>query len=213
MRMKWYLVLIGFACLVSAGLLATPVAAEPAQPSAADQSIDNNTCLACHAAPDQVTEFPSGEPLYITIDPDVFNASVHGEAGYACVQCHTDITGYPHPPLGATNRREVLRKPIREIAPSGGFGEDASVPGQGALREIRQPVLVHLKPQCHCRIGQFRSHRFQTPTQPRQHRCRDQGNHAGASGCAYRLHSHHPGLQSVPYRVSGAAAAQYTRIS
>ena len=108
MRMKHCLVLIGFACLASAMFLAAPVAAEPMQPSAAGQSADNESCLACHGTPGQTTEFPSGEALYISIDPETFNESVHGQAGYACVQCHSDITGYPHPPLGANSRREYV---------------------------------------------------------------------------------------------------------
>jgi hypothetical protein len=100
---------IGSSALLGLGLLlifAVPVAAEPGQPAPSSQTVDNETCLACHATPGQTTEFASGEPLYITIDPETFEDSVHGEAGYACVQCHTDITGYPHPPLGATSRRE-----------------------------------------------------------------------------------------------------------
>lgn len=97
--------LIGFAVAV---VDVTAAAAEPSQPAPTDQTVDNQVCLACHAAPGQTTEFPSGEPLYITIDPDVFYESVHGKAGYACVQCHIDITGYPHPPVTATTRREYV---------------------------------------------------------------------------------------------------------
>jgi hypothetical protein len=100
------IVFCGLLGLLLSFVLVAPVGAEAEQPAPLGQTIDNETCLACHAAPDQVTGFPSGEPLYITIDPDMFYSSVHGEAGYACVQCHTDVTGYPHPPLGATNRRE-----------------------------------------------------------------------------------------------------------
>ena len=97
--------LLGFALLV---FFVAPVAAEPNQPAPSDQGVDNETCLACHGAPDQTTQFASGETLYITIDRETFYNSVHGEAGYACVQCHTDITGYPHPPLGANTRREFV---------------------------------------------------------------------------------------------------------
>ena len=84
------------------------VAADSTQPAPAAQGIDNETCLACHGAPDQTTEFASGELLYITIDRETFYDSVHGKAGYACVQCHADVTGYPHPPLGANTRREYV---------------------------------------------------------------------------------------------------------
>ncbi len=103
-----FIVLSGLLGLVLLLIFVAPVAAEPGQPAPPDQAVDNDTCLACHATPGQTTEFPSGEPLYITIDPDTFYSSVHGKAGYACVQCHTDITGYPHRPLGATTRREYV---------------------------------------------------------------------------------------------------------
>ena len=69
--------------------------------------VANETCLECHAKPDQSITLPSGEVLYLTTDPETYNNSVHGKAGYACVQCHTNITGYPHPPLTAQTRREV----------------------------------------------------------------------------------------------------------
>jgi len=70
------------------------------------QNIDNESCLACHATPGLTTELPSGELLYLTIDRATYNDSVHGKLGYACVQCHTDITGFPHPEVTAQNRRE-----------------------------------------------------------------------------------------------------------
>lgn len=71
------------------------------------QGVANETCLSCHATPGMETTLPSGEILYLTVDPDIFNHSTHGEQGYACVQCHTDIKEYPHRPLEAQTRREV----------------------------------------------------------------------------------------------------------
>ena len=89
---------------------------EPPQGSGAVQPLNfppppepvvaNETCLACHAQPDQYYALPSGEQLYLTIDDAGFNHSVHGKDGYACVQCHTNLTGYPHPPITAQTRRE-----------------------------------------------------------------------------------------------------------
>jgi predicted CXXCH cytochrome family protein len=52
------------------------------------------------------TELPSGELLFLTVDPETFNASVHGALGYACVQCHENISGFPHEPITAQTRRE-----------------------------------------------------------------------------------------------------------
>lgn len=108
MTLKRFITLALFVVLATTVVNVTPAAAEPGQPAPLDQGVDNQTCLACHAAPGQVTELPSGEALYITIDPDAFHDSVHGQAGYACVQCHTDYTGYPHPPSDATTRREYV---------------------------------------------------------------------------------------------------------
>jgi predicted CXXCH cytochrome family protein len=63
------------------------------------QSGDNGACLACHGQPNLTYKFPSGEVWSLYVDQSVFHASVHGEQGLACTACHTDISGYPHPPL------------------------------------------------------------------------------------------------------------------
>ena len=78
-----------------------------AQPAPHLQGVDNETCLSCHATPGMQTTLPSGEILYLTVDPEVFDHSIHGEQGYACVQCHTDIKEFPHRPLEAETRRDV----------------------------------------------------------------------------------------------------------
>jgi hypothetical protein len=69
--------------------------------------VSNEYCLECHGKPDQIKTLPSGESLYLTIDPALWEASVHGAGGYACVQCHADITTYPHPESTAQDRRDV----------------------------------------------------------------------------------------------------------
>lgn len=66
---------------------------------------DNTTCLGCHSIPGLGVELASGEILPLTVDPAVYNASVHGAKGQTCVSCHTNITGYPHPKLTAGDRR------------------------------------------------------------------------------------------------------------
>lgn len=67
----------------------------------------NAECLACHATPDMFLPLPSGEELLLTVDSNIYNASIHGREGYACIQCHTDISGFPHPDLKAENLRAV----------------------------------------------------------------------------------------------------------
>jgi hypothetical protein len=87
----------------SIGLAASPGFSAPLMQEA---GVADETCLACHAQPGQTFELPSGELLYISVDPETYYASAHGQAGIACVQCHTDISSYPHPPFAAETRRE-----------------------------------------------------------------------------------------------------------
>ena len=75
--------------------------------------MSNEDCLECHANPDMYLPLPNGEELYLTIDGNGFDHSVHGSQGYACTQCHTDIKGYPHPPLGVNNLRDVSLQMVR----------------------------------------------------------------------------------------------------
>lgn len=75
-------------------------------PPPPEPGIANESCLICHEQPDLYHTLPSGEQLYLTIDEERFNESVHGKDGYACVQCHTNITEYPHPPILAKTQRE-----------------------------------------------------------------------------------------------------------
>lgn len=72
-----------------------------------EQGISNESCFACHAAPGLQVELDSGELLYLTIEREKYNGSVHGELGYACVQCHTNITGFPHPERPGDSRRTL----------------------------------------------------------------------------------------------------------
>ena len=58
--------------------------------------MDNDDCLACHGQKDMSMPLPSGEEVELYIDRILYRSSVHGRLGYACVQCHTDITGFPH---------------------------------------------------------------------------------------------------------------------
>jgi len=91
---------------VSAASSRTEVQAGSGLPSAVLQQGDNEACLACHNQPGQQFELPSGEILYISVYPATFDRSVHGSNNIACTDCHTDITGYPHPPILAQTRRE-----------------------------------------------------------------------------------------------------------
>jgi hypothetical protein len=76
--------------------------------------VTNEACLACHATQGMTTTLPNGDELYLTIDAEAYAQSVHGAQGYACVQCHTDITGFPHPAVEAESRREFALERYRE---------------------------------------------------------------------------------------------------
>lgn len=111
--------LTGLAAALLAGLLlageppraqAEPQPAPPAAPHAvspAQPGVSNDYCLECHGLPDRFQELPSGELQYLTIDRFGYAVSVHGRGGYACVQCHTTIREYPHPPSTAQDLRDV----------------------------------------------------------------------------------------------------------
>lgn len=79
----------------------------PNRALAQDEALSDEACLACHGQPDQRYELPSGEVLFITVNPETHQNSVHGQQGIGCVECHTNISGYPHPPLEAETLREV----------------------------------------------------------------------------------------------------------
>lgn len=91
-HLRWILA-AGLTCLLFAALAA----------GASAQAGDNSTCLGCHTTPGLSVELTSGEILPLTIDPQVYQASVH--ASQTCTSCHTNITGYPHPKLTAGDRR------------------------------------------------------------------------------------------------------------
>jgi hypothetical protein len=89
---------------IGTGLLAWAVLGEG---QVLAQASPNSDCLSCHAQTGMQTTLPSGEILYLTVDPEVYNNSVHGQAGLICAHCHSDISGYPHPPLTVGTRREL----------------------------------------------------------------------------------------------------------
>jgi hypothetical protein len=70
-------------------------------------SIADETCIECHGQPGLTMEFDNGDILDLHINPDEHFSSIHGELGYACVQCHTTVGNYPHPPFTAKDLRDV----------------------------------------------------------------------------------------------------------
>jgi nitrate/TMAO reductase-like tetraheme cytochrome c subunit len=79
-------------------LSATPVFA--ASPVQGDKPPDE-VCLACHQQEGMSTQI-GGQPLPITINPGKYSESEK----VACVDCHANITGFPHPEVTASSPRD-----------------------------------------------------------------------------------------------------------
>ncbi|RJP50189.1 MAG: ammonia-forming cytochrome c nitrite reductase subunit c552 [Anaerolineaceae bacterium] len=73
--------------------LATPAQAAPAYQ---EDKPSNDFCLACHQQQD-IAKTLGNETLPVTINPTQFGRSVHAQENILCVDCHTDISDYPHP--------------------------------------------------------------------------------------------------------------------
>lgn len=67
-------------------------------------------CLACHSNPDFKKDLANGEPLSLFVDNTHLAQSVHGQKNISCVQCHSNITGFPHPDFNPIDRRDVTLK-------------------------------------------------------------------------------------------------------
>jgi predicted CXXCH cytochrome family protein len=79
----------------------------PAPALAQGSGPGNEYCLACHSQPEMSTRLVSNESLALSVDPALFAASVHASQGIACVDCHPDITGFPHPDYSLRDRRDL----------------------------------------------------------------------------------------------------------
>jgi len=78
-------------------------------PASAQEDVDvfdNQYCLGCHGSDGLSTTLPSGEVLPLSVDPVVYDQSVHGSNEMPCVLCHTNIQGFPHDPITAETGRE-----------------------------------------------------------------------------------------------------------
>jgi predicted CXXCH cytochrome family protein len=117
MLLKKSLPLIGLGILL---LVTITLAPSPATAALLEQqatptlnpklSIGNDTCLECHGKPGLTMKLEDGEELGLYVDPEEYASSIHGKSGYACVQCHTSVGDYPHPPFTAADRRDASLK-------------------------------------------------------------------------------------------------------
>ncbi len=111
LRLKLLILIGGFGLIALAFVeLINPVSASPAAKiiqntvQAQTGDPDNSACLFCHGKPGMTRTLPSGEPLSLTIDSNHFGSSAHKSV--ACVECHTNISTFPHPDLQAQSQRQ-----------------------------------------------------------------------------------------------------------
>lgn len=110
---------------------------------------ENELCFSCHQLPDMFLPLPSGEDLYITVDPEAFEESVHGQMEFACTQCHTNIGGYPHPELSVDDRREVSEQLTQVCMTCHTEAADKYAEGRHAQEYIKGNTDSALCVDCH----------------------------------------------------------------
>ncbi|HNE03894.1 MAG TPA: cytochrome c3 family protein, partial [Anaerolineales bacterium] len=96
---------LGLFAFALAALTTTAQAAPSLQPAAQDQKPNNDFCLACHQE-EGIDKTLGSESLPVTINPTEFGLSVHAEEGVLCVDCHVDISDYPHPDVKSKSVRD-----------------------------------------------------------------------------------------------------------
>lgn len=113
-RFRLVLVFGGISLILAAAALTLPAeAAKSPQPIAQVASQDkpsNDYCLSCHNQSGLSMTLPSGERLSLYINADLFAHGIHNQENIACVDCHTNISTFPHPELQAYTLRDVTLK-------------------------------------------------------------------------------------------------------
>jgi predicted CXXCH cytochrome family protein len=99
-------VLLGLGLLVPALIFFAGTSAQAA-PLPQGEGPNDDTCLACHARPNLVLPLGDGTEVLVTIDNAAFQEGSHGSKGIGCTNCHTDISGYPHPEYDKDSLREL----------------------------------------------------------------------------------------------------------
>lgn len=101
--------LVALTMLVAARVSSVDAASDPqpALKSVSQTKPSNDYCLSCHSQSGLTKTLPSGETLSLYIDPNLFAHAVHNEENIACVDCHTNISTFPHPDFKANTLRDV----------------------------------------------------------------------------------------------------------
>jgi hypothetical protein len=93
---------LGFLALAAVALTALALAVMAGSAAAQDgegEALDTEYCLGCHGNEGLTTTLESGEILPLTVDPEEHAGSVHSAGGLTCIDCHTNIVGFPHEPI------------------------------------------------------------------------------------------------------------------
>jgi nitrate/TMAO reductase-like tetraheme cytochrome c subunit len=101
-------VVLGLGLLGFALGIAQPVGAASTTAPGQIEPSANSDCLYCHGKEGMSMTLPSGEVSSLTIDPGHFAGSIHN--GLACTDCHTGISGYPHPKFDQQTQRDITMK-------------------------------------------------------------------------------------------------------
>lgn len=104
-RLQFGLASLALGALLLLVVLTLPVTPVEAAPRPQGEQPADETCLACHQQEGMTAEI-GGESVPITINGERFSTSVHGMKAIACVDCHTNITGFPHPEVTASSPRD-----------------------------------------------------------------------------------------------------------
>ena len=110
MKTGFPILTLGMLILLLGLFASTPVSnvsasAEMHAPLAQTEPPSNESCLFCHSKEGMSTQI-GGETLALTIHSDEYDVSVHGMEQVACVDCHTNITSFPHPEVTASSPRD-----------------------------------------------------------------------------------------------------------
>jgi len=108
MQHRWFGLFIALSLTAVLALGFVPTASAGGPGTSPDPAlVENQACLGCHSSKDLSMKLPSGETLSLYTDEAAFNQSVHGKQAQRCTACHTNLTGYPHPPFVGYDTRDL----------------------------------------------------------------------------------------------------------
>ena len=88
--------LVPFSWLLCWGILFEFVLPVRAQEGIPENPHNNANCVMCHGDPSLQGITASNETVSLFVDPDIYNRSIHAQAGLTCQSCHIEQKEYPH---------------------------------------------------------------------------------------------------------------------